>query len=120
MENSNSLITLIQGDARNLAIVDNSIHCVVTSPPYWQQRVYKGVGDAGIGLEPTIDEYLKNLLTVFREVRRVLRNDGLLWVNMGIKRGKGLGLIGMPEKFALCMQADGWVWRDSILFTKSS
>ena len=60
----------------------NSVHCVVTSPPYWGLRAYKG--DSGmIGLEPTFDEHLDNLVAVFREVRRVLRGDGTLWLNYG-------------------------------------
>ena len=61
---------------------DESVHCVVTSPPYWGLRAYKG--DPGmIGLEPTFDEHLANLVAVFREVRRVLRKDGTLWLNYG-------------------------------------
>ena len=53
------------------------VHCVVTSPPYWGLRSYHG--DPGmIGLEPTFDEHLANLVAVFREVRRVLRDDGTL------------------------------------------
>ena len=54
----------------------------VTSPPYWGLRAYGG--DAGmIGLEPTLDEHLENLVAVFREVRRVLRHDGVLFLNYG-------------------------------------
>ena len=61
---------------------DGSVHCVVTSPPYWGLRAYKG--DAGmIGLEPTFAEHLDNLVAVFHEVRRVLRADGTLWLNYG-------------------------------------
>ena len=63
-------------------IPDESIHCCVTSPPYWGLRSYKG--DPGmIGLEPTWDEHLANLLAVFREVRRVLRKDGVFFLNYG-------------------------------------
>ena len=60
----------------------DSVHCVVTSPPYWGLRAYKG--DTGmIGLEPTFDGHLDSLVAVFREVRRVLRKDGTCWVNYG-------------------------------------
>ncbi len=58
-----------------------SVHCVVTSPPYWGLRDY-GVG-GGIGLEPTFEDHLAALVEVFREVRRVLRGDGTLWLNYG-------------------------------------
>jgi len=60
---------------------DNSINCCVTSPPYWGLRDY-GV-DGQLGLEPTPEEYVANLVEVFREVRRVLRDDGTLWLNLG-------------------------------------
>lgn len=60
---------------------DQSAHCVVTSPPYFGLRDY-GV-DGQIGLEPTPDEFVAALVAVFREVRRVLRDDGTLWLNLG-------------------------------------
>ena len=61
---------------------DDSIHCVITSPPYWGLRAYNG--EAGmIGLEPTMDAHLAALVEVFREVRRVLRPDGVCWLNYG-------------------------------------
>ena len=59
-----------------------SVHCCVTSPPYWGLRSYEG-GEGMIGLEPTFDGHLENLVAVFREVRRVLRSDGTLWLNYG-------------------------------------
>ena len=60
---------------------DESVHCVVTSPPYWGLRDYGVVG--AIGLEPTFEEHIEALGRVFREVRRVLRRDGTLWLNYG-------------------------------------
>ena len=60
---------------------DASVHCCVTSPPYWGLRDY-GV-EGAYGLEPTLDEYLDRMVDVFREVRRVLRDDGTLWLNCG-------------------------------------
>jgi DNA modification methylase len=60
---------------------DESVHCVVTSPPYWGLRDYGAPGQ--IGLEPTLAEHIAKLVEVFREVRRVLRNDGTLWLNYG-------------------------------------
>lgn len=60
---------------------DESVHCVVTSPPYWGLRDY-GV-DGMIGLESTIDEYIAKMVAVCREIKRVLRKDGTFWLNMG-------------------------------------
>lgn len=60
---------------------DNSISCVVTSPPYWGLRDY-GI-DGQIGLEKTPEEYVNNLVNVFREVKRVLKKEGTLWLNLG-------------------------------------
>jgi len=60
---------------------DKSVQCCVTSPPYYGLRDY-GV-DGQIGLEQTPEKYIANLVAVFREVRRVLRNDGTLWLNLG-------------------------------------
>ena len=70
-----------------------SVHCVVTSPPYWGLRAYKG-DDGMIGLERTFDAHLENLVDVFREVLRVLRSDGTLWLNYGdahVGGGRGGG-----------------------------
>lgn len=74
---------ILQGDVlEQLAtLADDSVHCVVTSPPYWGLRDY-GV-DGQLGLEPTPEEYIDKMVAVFREVRRVLRKDGTLWLNMG-------------------------------------
>jgi len=75
---------IIEGDCRAVlpTLPAGSAHCVVTSPPYWGLRDYS-LGDNGIGLEETPDEYIDKLVAVFREVRRVLRDDGMLWLNMG-------------------------------------
>lgn len=79
------------------ALPDKCVHCQVTSPPYYALRDY-GV-DGQIGLEPTLDEFLAKMVEVFEEVRRVLRNDGTCWVNMGDSynayngnRGRSAGL----------------------------
>lgn len=60
-----------------------SVHCVVTSPPYWRMRNY-GI-DGQLGLEDTLEEYVSTLVRGFQEVHRVLRKDGVLWLNMGDK-----------------------------------
>lgn len=76
-------IRLIGGDCREVlaTLPADSVHCVVTSPPYYGLRDY-GV-DRQIGLEATPDAYLAEMVAVFREVKRVLRPDGTCWVNMG-------------------------------------
>ena len=74
---------VLQGDCIEVmrGMEPESVHCVVTSPPYWGLRNY-GVNGA-YGLEPTLDEYIGQMVEVFREVRRVLRKDGQLWLNLG-------------------------------------
>lgn len=74
---------IIQGDCREVlkTLPDGSVDCCVTSPPYFNLRDY-GVGGQ-IGLEQTPDAYVAELVAVFREVRRVLRDDGTLWLNLG-------------------------------------
>ena len=69
------------GDARHLPWSDSSVDCIVTSPPYWGQRDY-GHADQ-IGLESTWVDYIDNLMLVAAEMRRVLRPDGTLWLNLG-------------------------------------
>ena len=83
------------GDARKVLkeLDDQSVHCAITSPPYWGLRGY-GREPGMIGLEPTFDEHLSNLREVFSEVFRVLRDDGTLWLNYGdayAGSGKGVG-----------------------------
>jgi len=73
---------ICQADARRIPLVDGSVHCCVTSPPYWGLRDY-GLNGEGIGLEKTPEEYVENIVAVFREVWRVLRKDGTLWLNLG-------------------------------------
>lgn len=74
---------LYNGDALTILkeLPSESVHCCVTSPPYWGLRDY-GV-DGQLGLEPTPEEYVANIVEVFREVKRVLRSDATLWLNLG-------------------------------------
>jgi len=76
-------VQLLLGDCRIIlpTLAESSVHCVVTSPPYWGLRDYGVAGQ--LGLEPTAEAYLARMVEVFREVRRVLREDGTCWVNMG-------------------------------------
>lgn len=75
------MLILARADARALPLASGSVQCCVTSPPYWGLRDYGTAGQ--LGLEPTPEEYVARLVGVFREVRRVLRPDGTLWLNLG-------------------------------------
>lgn len=97
-------------------IPDGSVNCCVTSPPYFGLRDY-GV-DGQIGLEQTPEEYVAKMVEVFREVRRVLRDDGALWLNLGDSYGKGKQLLGIPWRVAFALQADGWYLRQDIIWSK--
>src|SRR6476646_8194611 len=76
-------LTIHGGDNREFmrTLPAESVHCVVTSPPYWGLRDYGTAGQ--LGLEATPEEYVAAMVDVFREVRRVLRADGTLWLNLG-------------------------------------
>ncbi len=89
---------ILEGDVREALrrLPDNSVHSVVTSPPYWGLRDYGVEGQ--LGLEPTPEEYVQNMVEVFREVRRVLRDDGTLWLNLGDSyAGSGKGAWDNPS-----------------------
>jgi DNA modification methylase len=77
------MLTLLQGDALDQlqSLESKSLQCCVTSPPYWGLRDYGTASQ--LGLEPTPEAYITNMVAVFREVWRVLREDGTLWLNMG-------------------------------------
>lgn len=121
-----------------------SVHTCVTSPPYYNLRDYGAAGQ--VGNEASVEEYLQSLVSVFREVRRVLRADGTMWVNMGdsyatrsgsqpptntrnscghtakhTPRGyKYKDLIGVPWQLAFALRADGWYLRQDIIWNKSN
>jgi site-specific DNA-methyltransferase (adenine-specific) len=141
-----SCSTVIEGDSYIALqkLPDNLVQCVVTSPPYWGLRDY-GI-DGQIGLEAQMQQYLNNLLAVFREVKRVLSPTGVLWLNIGDgytsgNRGsratdkknparamsmrpetpsglKSKDLLGIPWRLAFALQADGWYLRSDIIWNK--
>lgn len=140
------MVDLRLGDCLEVlrGLPDNSVHCCVTSPPYYGLRDY-GM-DGQIGLEPTPDEYVSRMVAVFREVRRVLRDDGTCWVNLGDSYASGgrktrdsdgkleeremsvrpkdprgikpKDLLGIPWRVAFALQADGWYLRQDIIWAK--
>ena len=120
-----------------------SVNCCVTSPPYFGLRDYGN--DEQIGLEATPDAFVESLVNVFSEVKRVLADDGTLWLNLGDSyaanrsyqvvdgKAKSVGndmpmcvpkglkpkdLIGIPWRVALALQADGWYLRQDIIWSK--
>jgi DNA modification methylase len=139
--------TILTGDCRTMlaTLPAESVHCCVTSPPYYGLRDYQV--DGQIGLEQTPEAYVAELVAVFREVRRVLRPDGCLWLNLGdsyngsggaggdysaggLKEGqprypgrnvqtlKPKDLIGIPWHVAFALQADGWWLRSDCIWHK--
>ena len=125
---------------------DQSINTCITSPPYWGLRDYNGE-EKQLGLEDTPEEFVDNLVKVFKEVKRVLRDDGTVWLNLGdsyagnnsrasnngragygteregvfTKTGKGLkikDLVGIPWRVAFALQQDGWYLRQDIIWHK--
>lgn len=118
---------IVTGDALSVLrrISDNYIDCCVTSPPYYDLRDY-GI-DGQIGLERTVYEYIYNLVGVFREVRRTLRLDGTLWINIADTYSQSRRMGGYVKKKELCLipyrlmlelQKDGWYVRQDIIWNK--
>ncbi len=83
-------VQIYLGDCRDVLaqMPGESVHCVVTSPPYWGLRDY-GLGGDALGLEPTPELFVQHLVEIFREVRRVLRQDGTVWLNLGDSYASG-------------------------------
>lgn len=104
---------------------DNCINCCITSPPYYGLRDY-GV-DGQIGNEDTPEDYVNNLVEIFDEVKRVLREDGALWLNLGdgwankrIGEIKQKDLIGIPWMVAFALRESGWYLRQDIIWSKGN
>lgn len=118
---TNGWATLYHASAQELPLPDKSVHMVVCSPPYYLQRAYRGIDERVIGEEATPEDYLDHLLACFREVRRVLHDTGVVFVNLGDKRDSSeLQKLAIPERFGLAMQSDGWLWRETIVWVKSN
>lgn len=99
---------IIRADARQLPLRDGCVQCVVTSPPYWGLRNYGY--EQQIGLEATTDGYVEALVAVFDELRRVLREDGTVWLNLGDSYGGGRnGAPGPQSDLKHRGRLRGWV-----------
>jgi site-specific DNA-methyltransferase (adenine-specific) len=99
-------------------IASESIQCCVTSPPYFGLRNYGA--DGQIGLEPSPEAYVAKMVQVFRGVRRVLRKDATLWLNLGDSYLAGKQLGGIPWRVAFALQSDGWILRQDCIWHKPS
>tara|TARA_R100001463_G_scaffold43278_1_gene90366 strand:+ start:207 stop:1370 length:1164 start_codon:yes stop_codon:yes gene_type:complete len=141
------MIKILQGNCLDKLkeLPDQSVNTCITSPPYWGLRDY-GEGEQ-LGMEDTPEEFVNNMVEVFREVKRVLRDDGTVWLNLGDsyssggrttttnqslrgdkdygvtrpKPSKGIkpkDLIGIPWRVAFALQQDGWYLRQDIIWHK--
>jgi len=113
-------VTLFHGDALEVArtMPSGSVQTIVTSPPYFGLRDYGE--DGQIGAEGSVGEYVARLVELFRELRRVLADDGTLWLNIGDSYGAGKQLMGAPWQVALALQSDGWILRSDIIWAKTN
>lgn len=118
---------ILQGDVieQLRSLKKGSVDCVITSPPYWRLRDYGMTGQ--LGLEKTPREYIRNMVKVFRAVRRTMKDTGTLWMNMGDahvtskvhQRGFPLkAKMMMPHRLAIALQDDGWYMRQDIVWHK--
>lgn len=105
------------GDAATVlkSLPSESFDFAMTSPPYWGQREYEG---GGIGLEPDFRDYVRHLIEVFSEVKRVLKSTGSFWLNIGDTYSEK-GLLGIPWKVAFELtENQGWTLRNNIVWNK--
>ncbi len=114
--------TVLVGDSWTLArsLPSNYIQCMVTSPPYFGHREYSDNEDLGkleLGREEEPAAYVRRLVFLFEELRRVLREDGTLWLNLGDTYRKEQ-LLGMPWRVTLGLQDAGWILRSEIIWNK--
>lgn len=112
--------TLYEGDCSVVLdrLPENSVHCVLTSPPYYNLRVYRSPSQAGLlGSEPDIESHLDNLVNIFNKVARVLRPDGVLWLNYGDVYDNRQ-LVGLPWILAQRLKASGWYLRAALPWFK--
>ena len=111
---------VLMGDIRTVAgdILDDSIQSVITSPPYFGHRSYCDTdGPEEIGREKDVQQYVRNLVTCFDIVKSKLRNDGLLWLNLG-DTYRNRELLGVPWLVVFALKDEGWILRSDIIWKK--
>ncbi len=117
--NNASLLSpcLVVGDSLKVLsqLPNDSIDCIITSPPYYMKRQYLG---GGIGLESTYQEYIDNLLEIIKEIHRVLKPTGSFWLNIGDSY-KNKQLLNIPHRIAIRMQDEqNWILRNTVVWDK--
>ena len=114
--------TILYGDVRQslktFAAFGVRAQVCITSPPYFGLRGY-GDHAAELGKEETPEEFVANLVGVFRLVRDVLADDGVAFLNLGDSAGKNKQILGIPWRVAFALQADGWILRQEIIWAKA-
>ena len=110
--------TIHHGDALETlpSLLPESVDCIVTSPPYYKQRNYEDSQEQ-LGQEASPSAYVERLVAIMDQCRRVLKDSGTLWLNIGDKYERGEQL-GMPWRVALAMIDDGWTLRSDIIWHK--
>lgn len=110
---------ILHGDAleRVEEIGNKSIQSIITSPPYFKLRNYSKGNTKEIGRESSIENYISNLVLVFRKLKDKLKDDGILFLNLGDTYIKG-SLSGIPWRVALALVEDGWILRSDIIWHK--
>ena len=114
--------TVLLGDSWTVArsLPSNYVQCIVTSPPYFGHREYSDneeLAQMELGREEEPAAYVRRLVFLFEELRRVLRENGTLWLNLGDTYRKEQ-LLGMPWRVALGLQDAGWIMRSEIIWNK--
>lgn len=94
----------------------HSVNCAITSPPYYGHRDYGVSGQ--LGSEKQVKEYIDRLVEIFSELRRVVRSDGVFWLNIGDTYGKRKQLLGVPWRVAFALQDEGWILRNEVIWHK--
>ena len=105
------------GDALSVLreLPSESVDCCMTSPPYWNKRQYAG---GGIGLESDYHAFIDNLVSIFAEVKRVLKSSGSFWLNIGDSY-LDKNLLNVPSRVAIRMQDEqGWILRNTVIWNK--
>ncbi|MFI7096797.1 DNA-methyltransferase [Streptomyces lydicus] len=113
-------VTLLLGDALDQmrTLPDCSVNCIVTSPPYYGLRNYGTAGQ--YGLEESPAAYVETMRQVFAEARRVLADDGTLWLNLGDSWGPGKQFLMIPARTAIALQEDGWILRNDVIWHQTN
>jgi hypothetical protein len=119
------MIHPVIADSRHIPLVDESVHCVITSPPFYRQRhyadekplIWEDGKSAVLGWEESPDEFVAHLVQIMREVKRVLRHDGAAFVELGLYT-RDYCDWGIPARFHLALLEDGWLVRSVIIWVK--